>query len=44
MKGYTATLPNGEAILYIDRKRWWWLLSVLYPLEPFLGIWLHWLT
>jgi alkane 1-monooxygenase len=44
MKGYTATLPNGEAILYIDRKRPWWLLSVLYPLEPLLGIWLHWLT
>jgi alkane 1-monooxygenase len=44
MKGYTAALPNGEAILYIDRKRWFWLLSVLYPLEPFLGIWLHWLT
>jgi len=44
MKGYTAALPNGEAILYIDRKRWLWLLSALYPLEPFLGIWLHWLT
>jgi len=44
MKGYTATLPNGEAILYIDRKRPWWLLSVLYPLEPLLGIWLHWMT
>ena len=41
MKGYTATLPNGEAVLYIDRKRYWWLLSVFYPLQPFLGIWLH---
>ncbi len=44
MKGYTATLANGEAIYYTDRKRWLWLLSVLYPLEPFLGIWLHWIT
>ena len=41
MKGYTGTLPNGEAILYIDRKRWFWLMSVLYPLQPFLGIALH---
>ena len=41
MKGYTATLPNGEAIHYVDRKRWLWSLSVLYPLQPLLGIWLH---
>ncbi|MDH3440724.1 MAG: alkane 1-monooxygenase, partial [Gammaproteobacteria bacterium] len=41
MKGYTAELPNGEAIIYVDRKRYLWILSVLYPLQPFLGIWLH---
>ena len=41
MKGYTATLSSGEAVLYVDRKRYWWLLSVLYPLQPFLGIGLH---
>ncbi len=41
MKGYTATLDTGEAIFYQDRKRWFWSLSVLYPLQPFLGIWLH---
>jgi len=44
MKGYTATSPNGEAIIYIDRKRWLWIMSVLYPLQPFIGIWLHWRT
>jgi alkane 1-monooxygenase len=44
MKGYTATLPSGEAIIYIDRKRWLWLMSVLQPLEPFLGIWLYSIT
>lgn len=44
MKGYTATLSNGEAIFYIDKKRWFWLLSVLYPLEPLLAIGLHWAT
>ena len=41
MKGYTAALPSGEAIHYLDRKRWFWSLSVLYPLQPFIGIWLH---
>ena len=41
MKGYTGTLPGGEAIHYVDRKRWLWSLSVLYPLQPFLGIVLH---
>jgi alkane 1-monooxygenase len=41
MKGYTGTLANGEAVHYVDRKRWLWSLSVLYPLQPFLGIWLH---
>ena len=41
MKGYTAVLPTGEAIHYVDRKRYLWILSVLYPLQPFLGIWLH---
>lgn len=41
MKGYTATLPGGEAIYYADRKRWLWMMSVLYPLQPLLGIWLH---
>ncbi len=41
MKGYTATLPDGEAIYYVDRKRYLWTLSVIYPLQPFIGIWLH---
>ncbi len=41
MKGYTGVLPNGEAIHYVDRKRWLWLLSVAYPLQPFVAIWLH---
>ena len=41
MTGYTGTLPNGEAIHYVDRKRRLWLLSVVYPLQPFAGIALH---
>lgn len=42
MKAYTAVLPSGEAISYVDRKRWMWTLSVVFPLLPFVGIWLHW--
>lgn len=41
MKGYTGVLENGEAVYYIDRKRWLWLLSIVYPLQPFISIWLH---
>ena len=41
MTGYTGTLPNGELVHYVDRKRRLWLLSVLYPLQPFAGIALH---
>ena len=41
MKGYTAALPSGEAVSYVDRKRWLWTLSVVFPLLPFVGIILH---
>jgi alkane 1-monooxygenase len=41
MKGYTVISPSGEAIHYLDRKRWLWTMSVLYPLQPFAGIALH---
>ena len=41
MKGYTGVLPNGEAVHYVDRKRWFWMLSVAYPLQPFIAISLH---
>ena len=41
MSGYTATLKSGEAIHYRDKKRWLWSMSVLYPLQPFIGIWLY---
>jgi alkane 1-monooxygenase len=41
MKGYTASLDDGSYIHYVDQKRWLWLLSVLFPLQPFLGIFIH---
>ncbi len=41
MKGYSTALDNGETVHYADRKRWLWSLSVLYPLQPFIGIVLH---
>ncbi len=42
MNGYTATLANGDTVEYVDRKRWLWLASVLYPLVPVIGLLLHW--
>jgi alkane 1-monooxygenase len=44
VKTYTATSSGGATIRYVDRKRLLWPLSVLYPLEPFIGIGLHWAT
>ncbi|MCH7829850.1 MAG: alkane 1-monooxygenase [Proteobacteria bacterium] len=41
MKAYTGALRDGRAIHYVDKKRWLWLLSVFYPLQPFIAIWLH---
>lgn len=41
MRAYTTTLPSGVAVQYVDRKRWLWSMSVLYPLLPCLGIALH---
>lgn len=33
--------PDGVEASYTDRKRGLWLLSVVYPLLPLFGIWLH---
>jgi alkane 1-monooxygenase len=41
MKGYTGVTANGEAVQYVDRKRWFWLLSVLYPLQALIPVALH---
>ena len=41
MKGYTGKTANGEAVHYVDSKRWWWWVSVLYPLQIFIPLWLH---
>ncbi len=40
-KTYTATAADGRTISYSDKKRWFWLASLLYPLQPFIGIGLH---
>jgi alkane 1-monooxygenase len=41
MNGYSGETANGEAIHYVDSKRWWWWVSVLYPLQIFIPLWLH---
>lgn len=40
-KLYAANDSRGQTVTYRDRKRHWWLLSVVYPLVPFLGMWAH---
>ena len=41
MREYSTTLESGETIRYVDRKRRLWMFSVLFPLQPFIGIALH---
>lgn len=41
MKVYAGTLASGATIHYVDGKRWLWMMSVLYPLAPLTGIYLH---
>jgi len=38
---YRAVDAEHGPVEYRDRKRWWWLLSVVYPLLPFTGIAAH---
>ena len=38
---YSATAADGSRVEYRDRKRAWWMLSVVYPLLPFAGIAAH---
>ena len=38
---YIATLPSGQTVQYRDRKRWAWMLSVVWPLMPFVGLAAH---
>lgn len=38
---YVALLANGDPVHYSDRKQWWWLLSVAFPLLPLVGIVAH---
>ena len=40
-KLYTAIDDRQHRVEYRDRKRIWWLLSVFYPLLPFVGMALH---
>jgi alkane 1-monooxygenase len=40
-KLYTAIDAQQQPVEYRDRKRAWWLLSVFYPLLPFVGMAVH---
>ncbi len=36
-----ATWTTGEPVVYTDRKRLWWMLSLVFPLIPLLGLAAH---
>jgi alkane 1-monooxygenase len=38
MKTYTAINAQGVTVRYTDRKRYLWILSMLFPLVPFIGM------
>ncbi len=38
---YAADDPQLGRVTYVDRKRFWWMFSVVYPLMPFTGMALH---
>ena len=38
---YTVTTADGRTLSWRDGKRLAWLLSVVYPLVPLLGVALH---
>ncbi len=44
MPVYATQAADGPVETYIDRKRWWWTLSLANPLVPLLGVAGHWLT
>ena len=44
MKVYKGLSATGEEIRYVDKKRRLWILSVVYPLQPFLAVALHAIT
>lgn len=41
MKEYLGTTAEGTLLRYQDHKRWFWTLSVFFPLQLFVGIALH---
>ena len=41
MVTYTDVDGSGRSVSYRDRKRWAWLLSVVWPLVPFVGLAAH---
>ena len=43
MTTHAIETPEGT-VTYTDHKRWWWLLSLVNPLIPLVGVLGHWLT
>ena len=44
MKTYKVSLKSGLEIAYTDKKRWFWILSSVFPLQAIAGIYIHHIT
>lgn len=41
MTTYTLEHPSKGLMSYRDKKRYWWMISILYPIYPLLGVGLY---
>ncbi len=38
MRTYSFTDSTDHTVTYVDRKRWWWSLSLINPMLPLIGV------
>jgi alkane 1-monooxygenase len=38
MRTYSIIDTNDQEVSYVDRKRWWWVLSLINPMLPLIGV------
>ncbi len=38
MRTYSITDSTDHTVTYVDRKRWWWSLSLINPMLPLIGV------
>ncbi|MCR9258749.1 MAG: alkane 1-monooxygenase [Pseudomonadaceae bacterium] len=38
MRNYSVIDANNQQVTYVDQKRWWWVLSLINPTLPLIGV------